>query len=61
MRLYTTEDQYHDLAELTQTGRSRSVSLPRVAVRNMVLDHSKLVARLNRLGEQIEPGKPEEK
>jgi hypothetical protein len=58
MRLYTTDDQYHELAETTQKGRSRTVGLRRVAVRNLVLDHARLLARLDRLGEKIEPGKP---
>jgi len=60
MKLYTTENQYHDLAELTQKGRSRTVGLPRVAVRNIILDHSRMVAKLHLLGEAIEPGKPNE-
>jgi hypothetical protein len=58
MKLYTTEAQYLDLVETTQTGRSRTVALSRVSVRNLVLDHGRLIAKLDRLGEKIEPGKP---
>jgi hypothetical protein len=60
MKLYTSEDEYHELAAISQKGRSKNVSLPRKMVRKMILDHGRMAAKLAVLNVSIEPGKPDE-
>jgi hypothetical protein len=60
MKLYTSEDEYHELAAITQKGRSKSVGVPRKMVRKMILDHGRMAAKLAVLNVSIEPGKPDE-
>ena len=50
MKLYTTEEEY----------RSRTVALSRKLVRNLILDHTRMAVKLDKLGEGIEKGKPKD-
>lgn len=60
MKLYTTEDEYHELAAITQKGRSKNVSVPRKMVRKIILDHGRMASKLTQMGETIEEGRPDE-
>lgn len=60
MKLYTPEDEYHELAAITQKGRSKNVAVPRKMVRKIIMDHGRMAAKLTQMGETIEEGKPDE-
>ena len=53
MKLYTTEEEYRKICEDSEEGRSRTVALSRKLVRNLILDHTRMAAKLAQLGEGI--------
>jgi|TARA_R110000803_G_scaffold3237_2_gene11032 hypothetical protein len=60
MKLYTTEDEYRKICADSEEGRSRTVALSRKLVRNLILDHTRMAVKLDKLGEGIEKGKPKD-
>ena len=56
MQVYTSSDDQDTLAEIVNKLKpgTRQVRVPTQALRSIVLDHGRLVAQVEKLGDQIE-------
>ena len=59
MKLYTSDETFRAGHLVADKGRKRLVTIRRSMLTNLLLDHSKMIAFLERRGEQIEKGKPD--
>jgi len=50
IRLYTPIEVYDDLVRQIDSGRSKSIKLPREMVAKILIDHGRLCAKLEDLG-----------
>jgi len=59
MKLYTNDQTFRVAHLVADKGRKTSVTIKRSTLLNLLMDHSKMIAFLERRGEQIEKGKPD--
>ena len=59
MKLYTSDDEFHDAHSIADKGRARDVVLPRRLLRKVLMDHARMVGMLQRYGERLEKGVPD--
>ena len=59
MKLYTSEETFRAAHLVADKGRKAVVTIRRSVLTNLLMDHSKMIAFLERRGEQIEKGKPD--
>lgn len=50
MKLETSYDEYHDTASLVEKTRKKKVTLPTVILSHLIIDHSRMCAKLKSLG-----------
>ena len=59
MKLYTSEETFRAAHLVVGKGRKAVVTIRRSTLTNLLMDHSKMIAFLERRGEQIAKGKPD--
>jgi len=59
MKLYTSDDEFHDAHLIADRGRARDVLIPRRQLKKILMDHAKMVGMLQKYGERLEKGVPD--
>jgi len=51
-KLYTTDEEFRDAHLSADKGRGKQIQIKRDQLRNLLMDHSNMIGRLNQLGER---------